>query len=410
MSAYFPVGMEMYNNTQTQPFTAQYATTKGTGENAYPVGVTSGNQRPLTNKDYTNTVLYKQGATRPQKWAYRKGLNERISMQQSNKTLMRQLMDTPSGYMVKQNNPDNGFENERATCDTACKGISMVANYKPDSYYLSNNPRDVCTTPQFCCNEEKKALRRCRPASTLLKKNYYTTLAQYRQNRCNTYEQKAFNFIVAGDNVTANNKPGAPESTFNTYVGQCYPINTTEYSQQSIIIAVFQLLNNAGYISSGEQEAYDANPPYNFADFYKYLQTLQSSTQAIELYENYLQNPYIGIQSSTFSNMNDCKRVVYKPNNYQFAQQGAVESSTATFKRVVSIAYENPYNFNIGGNPNTPFLTKRKIEPQNRILPVFFRQASHATRLCGGSIDVLAMNNVAPSVANYGISATNPAS
>ena len=45
MSAYFPLGMK------TQPFAVQYVTTKGTGENAYPVGVTSGNQRPLTNKE-----------------------------------------------------------------------------------------------------------------------------------------------------------------------------------------------------------------------------------------------------------------------------------------------------------------------------------------------------------------------
>ena len=42
--------------------------------------------------------------------------------------------------------------------------------------------------------DEKKALKRVRPASTNLKKNYYTTHKQYMQNRCQTYEQRVFNF------------------------------------------------------------------------------------------------------------------------------------------------------------------------------------------------------------------------
>jgi hypothetical protein len=47
---------------------------------------------------------------------------------------------------------------------------------------------------EVCFNPEKKARNRCRPANTLLKNNYYTTLQTYRHSRCKTFEQQSFNF------------------------------------------------------------------------------------------------------------------------------------------------------------------------------------------------------------------------
>ena len=94
----------------------------------------------------------------------------------------------------------------RHTFDTNSK--SDLEEYK---YFLTNNPEPNTTNPKWCCNEEYKAKRRAIYASTNLKKNYYTSTKQYLQNRCKTYDQKAFNFLSYRTNDAGpydNNNPG----------------------------------------------------------------------------------------------------------------------------------------------------------------------------------------------------------
>ena len=75
-SATYPLGMKTSNN---HIFTGGYKTWKGTGINSNPVAITAGNIPPLTNKDYSNSVVYKQGSSRPLKWAYRRGTTTQTS-------------------------------------------------------------------------------------------------------------------------------------------------------------------------------------------------------------------------------------------------------------------------------------------------------------------------------------------
>jgi len=69
-------------------------------------------------------------------------------------------------------------------------------------------------------------------------------------------------------------------------------------------------------------------------DFFNYLNGLTGSTKtlAIDVFVNYLNNPYWGMPISGPTNQNACKLTVYKPNNYQYAKQGAVSSSTRLLK------------------------------------------------------------------------------
>ena len=78
-------------------------------------------------------------------------------------------------------------------CKT-CEGVGVVSSYYPNNTYVTENPIPQTENPIWCCNEEKKALKRVIYASTNLKQNYYTTTSQYLKNRCKTYDQKAFNF------------------------------------------------------------------------------------------------------------------------------------------------------------------------------------------------------------------------
>jgi hypothetical protein len=60
---------------------------------------------------------------------------------------------------------------------------------------LTENPETNTTNKTLCCNPENFAKKRVIYANTNLPKNYYTTTKQYLQNRCKTYQQKAFNFL-----------------------------------------------------------------------------------------------------------------------------------------------------------------------------------------------------------------------
>lgn len=278
-SGFYPLSMNSYNN-RSNPH--NYISWKGNGKYSNPAAITSGNVRPLTNKDYNNIVTYKYGLARPIRH-YRKGtspvnnvdgaaivynnpnnsvslINQNLHVKSSTgASLISQTIDQPGRYSVKQNTTDE--VNEKIHLDEKCKtctGVGLVTNYYP-SDYLTNNPTEKTTNNPLCCNESRKALRRVRGPSTILSPNYYTTLNQYRQNRCQTYKQRVFNFMSSGN---SNAKPGTPNALNNTYVANCFPTTCQ---------------NNVG-----------------------------------------------------------CQKVIYKPSNPQFAVEGGVSSSTRTFKKAVT--------------------------------------------------------------------------
>jgi hypothetical protein len=434
-TAFYPQGMHSYNNSLTAPFTSAYKTWKGTGLYSNPVGITAGNVRPLTNNDLTNVSVYKQGSARPLKWQFRKQTltqvpyiiinpknpKQYITVQQNratksasgleNKTggLIGQLMDRPGGYSVKQNTTNEINETEKANLDCkSCTGISLVTNYYPEPF-LTNNPLPVCTNPKNCCNEPRKALLRVRPASTNLKKNYFTTLQQYRENRCNTYEQKAFNFETANNYLTdsallknnpnitakmiASAKPGSPLTTLNTYVGNCYP-NTglANYSQVELVAMSFQILNNNGVFSNADVTNFYNLKITTLQEFVWFISNLKSgnSKKASYIFSNFINNPYFGMSLSGPSNPTACKLVVYKPNNPQFAVQGGVSSSARTLKLTVatirtavsdSRSGSNNIILNFAKPDDIPLIYKSKFQKCTPALPIIFRGLSAHSRI-----------------------------
>jgi hypothetical protein len=345
-SAVFGLGMHSYNNSAPfAPFSAPYVTWKGTGPYSYPAAITSGNIRPLTNRDITNNAPQKFGLPRPLKWQYRKGTTSQplvtiVNPNQPNQyiqvnrevrssvgaSLIGQTIDQPGRFSVKHNPKDEINEIDQLNKDcTTCHGIGLVTSFSPEPF-LTNNPEPVSCSPQLCCNEERKALKRVIYANTNLKKNYYNTHAQYMANRCQTYEQKAFNFysgpvipqvyaqIAATNPALAAKiiaaKPGSPLSYLNMYVANCYP---------------------------------DTDP-----------------------LAGTLNGP---------NNPKGCKLVVYKPSNPQFAVEGGVSSSTRTLKLTVDTISTNLSSLrklkgagavnNYGGQPFVPFVYKAKVPPCN---------------------------------------------
>jgi len=425
-TAFYPQGMSSYNNVGQYQGAVPYISWKPNGINSFPVGVTAGHIRPLTNNDLGNNFPAPFGKPRPIKH-YRKGTtipipiillnpenpdniiqvernyNREVKSSKGSSLggggggngMITQMIYSPGGFIVKQNKPNetSGTNQLDRDCKT-CEGTGIVADYKPNTTYLTENPEPETQIPRFCCNAEKKALRRVIPASTNLKKNYYTTHTQYMQNRCQTYDQRAFNFVKLNnapliekysDNPYVTEKavkyakPGSALATLNTYVANCQP-NAELYqaSEVNLIATMIQIMQNQNILSNSEIGLFYEKNITSLKGFLTFLESLtgETRTAALEVFVKFTNNPYVGVPFEGPNNPVGCKLVVYKPNNPQFAQQGAVSSSTRILKLNVTTIEKNLAGYNreqkvgtelgigqavtSGGVPVIPFLYKNK--------------------------------------------------
>ena len=331
--------------------------------------------------------------------------------------LLNDLQDKPGAFIVKQNPPTevDGVTQMNADCKT-CEGVGIVADYYPNKGYLTENPEPNTTniSPNaFCCNEEYKAKRRAIYASTNLKKNYYTSTKQYLQNRCKTYDQKVFNFLSKRTNTTGpygdNNpyysvsqkgpKAGSPETQTdlffgtNLYFANCQPGSQIyDATQVALIGQMLSIMVNAGILTQTDVTNFDATGINSIEGFYNWLNglPLNQKTPAIQVFNDFIRNPYWGMPLSGPSNPAGCQLTVYKPNNYQYAKQGAVSSSTRNLKLNVDTISTNAAsinNYNNTGNlvsanqlyagvdPNLINLKKNKAPGCNTPWPLNFSQS-----------------------------------
>jgi hypothetical protein len=288
-TAFYPTNMRKqsasgYSNKSTLQ-NIPYISWKGTGVFSNPVGVTSTHIRPLTNKDYGNIFPTGFGLPRPIKH-YRKGtvipinfnvltlnpenplqiieqsqveynINRAVKSSISSSLgggnggtgLISQLIDMPGSFIVKDNgvndiSNNNDGENIDKECKN-CNGVGIVSDWMPINN-LTEKPEPNVTNAVLCCNQQRKAYQRTLPTNTNIKKNYYQTTYMYLYNRCQTFQQRQFNFLVGPIDkqvlalfktypfVTAKlleySKPGDPLSIANYYVAQCNPNFTVEKS------------------------------------------------------------------------------------------------------------------------------------------------------------------------------------
>jgi hypothetical protein len=304
--------------------------------------------------------------------------------------LLNEMQDKPGAYIVKQNTNERSNISELDNNCKTCEGVGIIASYYPNNTYITENPNPNTENKRLCCNEERKARRRVIYASTNLKKNYYTTTKQYLQNRCQTYEQKAFNFqqpepiknSILENGFTAKElalaKPGSPLTTFNTYLANCYP--NTEIYEATEFALINKFLNFSLFNKSLNQTQindFKALNTFNFDSLFVYLKQLPESNVLTGFIE-FINNPYIGVPFTGPSNPIGCKLTVYKPNNPQYAKQGAVSSSTRILKLNVDTISTNAASIhrknNIGGQlvtanelyaGNNPNLYKNKVQRCN---------------------------------------------
>jgi hypothetical protein len=381
-SAFYPLGMNSWNNRLPQ---GGYKTWKGSGPYQNPIGVTSTNIRPLTNNDYGNVFPTGFGLPRPIKH-YRKGTVTKTDTNIDNESIkynlnrnvkssvgsslsggsggfgmISQVIDNPGSTSIKENLTQNSGD----VCDT-CDGIKIVSDWYPINN-LTEKPQENVTNSILCCNQPRKAKRRVLGANTNVKKNYFQTSYMYLYNRCQTFKQREFNFLNGPINLQVaqlinnnpnlayklltNVKPGEPLSIYNQYVAQCNPNFTVQQGLELNFIEVVSasLINNE-YITIDEY--YKLIESTNMFVFLKSIKEYVTE----EIYNNIVYD-FETISKETLTNLKGCSQVYYKPNNSQFAKQGAVSSSTRILKLnvdTISInAYKNPSNIYKNKSSNT---------------------------------------------------------
>lgn len=430
-SAVYPLGMNSmpasgYNHGSTY-YNKQYITWKGVGPNSNPVGSAAGHIRPLTNNDPGNVFKTGFGLPRPIKH-YRKGrvipsqpvpnsyvnvqnpYNSNISLTinegalvnyNSNRFvfsskgtslgggfggsgLLNEMQDKPGAFIVKLNAIDekDGVTALNNECKT-CEGVGIVATYYPNKTYLTENPEPNTTNPVLCCNPEYKAKRRAIYASTNLNKNYYTTTKQYLQNRCKTYDQKAFNFLSTRTNATGgqydNNpyyistenpvvKPGSPLAISNTYLANCQ-LNTQLYegSELAFIYQMLGIMLKENILTQEQVNEFNSTGINSIQGFFTWINQLPEpqKTQANAVFKLFINNPYWGMPPSGPTNPAACQLTVYKPNNYQYAKQGAVDSSTRNLKLNVDTISTNAASIQNYNNTGQFLVTANELYAGN---------------------------------------------
>jgi len=427
-SAVYPLGMNSmpssgYNHNSTY-LNKQYVTWKGTGVNSFPVGTAPGHIRPLTNKDPGNVFPTGFGLPRPIKH-FRKGrvippppvegvpnlnvnspysdtalsidenglinynLNRYVKSSKGTSLgggfggsgLLNDMQDKPGSYIVKINplNEVDGVTQMQQDC-TTCEGIAIVASYKPNVGNLTQDPAPNTTNLRWCCNQERFAKRRAIYASTNLSKNYYTSTKQYLQNRCKTYDQKAFNFLSYRSNGAGpydNNNPyyytfdgnkgptpGSPLALENTYLANCQ-LNAQLYegSENAFIYQMLGIMLNEHIITQSEVTAFNETGINSIQGFYDWIQSLPESqrTSSMIVFEVFINNPYWGMPPSGPTNPTGCQLTVYKPNNYQYAKQGAVSSSTRLLKLNVDTISTNAASLQRNNNTGPQLVTANQL-------------------------------------------------
>ena len=331
-TAFYPTNMRRqstsgYSNKSSLE-NIPYVSWKGAGIYRNPVGVTASHIRPLTNNDPGNIFPTGFGLPRPIKH-YRKGTVIPIHFANTNANveeklidynvnrpvkssigsslgggnggtgLISQLIDMPGSFIVKDNADNNATDNTTDnTIDTECKnctGVGLVSDWMP-IHNLTEKPNATVTNPMLCCNQQRKAIQRVLPTNTNINKNYYQTTYMYLYNRCQTFQQRQFNFIsgpidkkieqlfMAYPFVTAKileySKPGDPLSIINLYVAQCNPNFIVENSIEiGFIHSLLKSLLDSSFITNDEYTAIIESGTLSVQNFVSSLQTILTKEQ-----------------------------------------------------------------------------------------------------------------------------------
>ena len=188
-------------------------------------------------------------------------IDSRVNRSTRGGNLIKQMMDIPGGYSVST----------IPTPDLRAVSVSTPFSMK-NKTFLTDNPTAETQTSTRCCNQEDKARRRVLPANTIIKpvtkyltkakylttdnytnevelkkSPYYTSLQEYRQDNCETFDQNSY----------------PKKSGCNCVV---YKPNNKQYSSQGAVSSSARLLRLNVETITNSKHNYNANRLCNHCD------------------------------------------------------------------------------------------------------------------------------------------------
>ena len=332
-----------------------------------PNGLSVGTIYPTKNKDNTIPVSYSASKPFPMK-QFRQGYNQTQHKAFTHSRMrVSTLQDKPGAYIQNPTIVMTEGGND-------CLGTTFVSNVTP-IYSLSETPNPhVGQSKEFCCNKERNAKKHVLPTSTNLSDNYYVQRFQLLQGHCQTYDQKAFNFVSNSVNDS------------NAFIADCNAIASQPTTQTNINVSIMRsvaktlanwdLLTTEEYTDCKVFFAFGAISTFaEFADFLKSCANPNAYVRAQQIL-----NPYgIDLDRPTTAYSNQCKTAIYKPSNPQYSVQGPVKSSARTNKlhtttdalymwtETKALGAGSVYRgiANPSENPDIPFFLKSKTRDTN---------------------------------------------
>jgi hypothetical protein len=196
--------------------------------------------KPSTNKDYTNNQPAPFGKPRPLKH-HRLGRNVNNYPVSNSyyQNILQKIMNTPSATIINSEINVEDFSS-----------ISYSVDYIP-IINDTQNPTSKTCSPSFCCNEERKAIKRVASPNTNVKDKYCLSSREYLQKRCLTYEQNSYDFYNKDD---------------KKYVFQCRVSTDGKckeafYNPSNQLFPVEGAVSNSNYTSKIKNNAILNNPP-----------------------------------------------------------------------------------------------------------------------------------------------------
>jgi hypothetical protein len=154
-------------------------------------------------------------------------------------------------------------------------GISLCVSESIPNYNLTDNPSSITCSSSFCCNPQYKAKRMSYSANTNKKNGYYTNTNQYLYQRNKTFSQNSFHYLNTKDDIQVK--------------------STATISQ---------------------------------------IKSASKPGGSLSTWNNY---KYISNNNEISENIDACsKNIMYNPNNYLYAKQGAVSDRTRLLNLIQS--------------------------------------------------------------------------
>ena len=123
---------------------------------------------------------------------------------------------------------------------------------------------------------------------------------------------------------------------------------------------MLNVMSTRSILSPSQITAFEETGINSLDGFFDWLKG-NGNEESLLVFKAFIDNPYWGVPLAGPSNPSGCQLTVYKPNNYQFAKQGSVSSSTRLLKLNVDTISTNAASMQNYNNTGDKLVTANQL-------------------------------------------------